>query len=369
MIIEDAHWIDPSTQEALDLLVPRVADHQILLLITYRPEYPPRWGGEPHVTVLTLNRLTRKLGAQLAERVGGGKVLPIEVLEQIVAKTDGVPLFVEELTKMVLESGYLQEKADHFELTAPLPTLTIPSTLHDILMARLDRLAPIKETAQLGACIGREFSHELIAAISPLSAEQLTEALEQLAQSQLVFRQGIAGKATYTFKHALVQDAAYNSLLLSRRQNFHNRIARALEASFPEVVEANPEVIADHYSRAVQPEVAVRYWLRAGERSRYRMAVEEGLRHLAHALETLGKCEEGLNRDRMEFQIHRNVALLHFIRHGFQSKEAASALRQAAQLISLAKDEVETYCIHMGLLHSVYHRGSMTKCALSHRRP
>jgi len=220
------------------------------LLITYRPEYSPPWVGEPHVTTLTLNRLSHKLAAQLAVKVTGGKALPKEVLGQIVVKTDGVPLFVEELTKTVLESGLLEERGDSYELSGPLPSLAIPSTLHDSLMARLDRLAPIKETAQIGACIGRNFTHELMAAISPLAEPRLTQALDQLVQSQLIFQQGAAPAATYTFKHALIRDAAYQSLLKSKRHQYHAKIAQALVERFSDIAETQPEVAAHHFEQS-----------------------------------------------------------------------------------------------------------------------
>lgn len=355
--LEDAHWLDPTTQEFLDLFAARIANLRLLLLMTYRPEYVPRWTGEPHVSVLTLNRLNRRLGTELTTRAAGGKRLPQEVLEQILAKTDGVPLFVEELTRTMIESGYLVDRLDHFELTAPLPDLAIPSTLHDSLMARLDRLAPVKETAQLAACVGREFSHELIAAISPLDEAALNDALDQLVHSQLIFRQGSPPRATYTFKHALVRDAAYDSILRSRRQSFHLRIAETLEARFPEIVETRPEVIADHFSRAGQPARAVDYWLRAGIRSRHRMAAEEGLRHLARAMDALSQSPDYVTHDRAEFEIQRNLALLHFVRDGYQSPQAEGAMRRAGELIGQAQDDVEVYSVHLGLLHSIYHRG------------
>jgi class 3 adenylate cyclase/tetratricopeptide (TPR) repeat protein len=357
LLLEDAHWLDPTTQEFLDLFAPRIARLRLLLLMTYRPEYAPRWTGDPHVSVLTLNRLNRRLGTELTRRAAGGKRLPPEVLEQILAKTDGVPLFVEELTRTMIESGYLVDRGDHYDLTAPLPDLAIPSTLHDSLMARLDRLAPVKETAQLAACVGREFSHELIAAVSPLAEGALNDALDQLVHSQLIFRQGTPPRATYTFKHALVQDAAYDSILRSRRQSFHHRIAETLEARFPEIVETRPEVIADHYSRAGQPARAVDYWLRGGIRSRHRVAAEEGLRHLARARKALSQCPEHPRHDRVEFEIQRNLGLLYFMREGYQSSEAETAMRRAGELIDQAQDDVEVYSVHRALLASVYHRG------------
>ena len=210
-LYEDVHWIDPSTLELLGLVIERIQRLPVLVLITFRPEFQPPWTGQAHVTTLTMSRLGRRQGADLVARVTGEKPLPAEIVEQIVARTDGVPLFVEELTKTVLESGLLADAGDHYELSGPLPPLAIPTTLHDSLMARLDRLAPVKEVAQIGAVIGREFSHELLAAVADRSADKLGEALDQLVRSELVFRRGAPPEATYSFKHALVQDAAYQS--------------------------------------------------------------------------------------------------------------------------------------------------------------
>ena len=220
-LYEDVHWIDPSTLELLGLVIERIRQLPVLVLITFRPEFQPPWTGQAHVTTLTMSRLGRRQGADLVARVTGDKPLPAEIVEQIVARTDGVPLFVEELTKTVLESGLLADAGDRYELSGPLPPLAIPTTLHDSLMARLDRLAPVKEVAQIGAVIGREFSHELLAAVSPLSEAELSAALDQLVSSELVFRRGTPPEATYTFKHALVQDAAYQSLLTDPTHRLH----------------------------------------------------------------------------------------------------------------------------------------------------
>jgi tetratricopeptide (TPR) repeat protein len=215
---EDVHWIDPSTLEFLGLVVERVRQLPVLVLITFRPEFQPPRTTQTHVTTLTISRLGRRQGADLVARITGDKPLPAAIVEQIVARTDGVPLFVEELTKTVLESGLLADAGDRYELSGPLPPLAIPTTLHDSLMARLDRLASVKEVAQIGAVIGREFSHELLAAVGPMPANLLGDALDQLVNSELVFRRGAPPDATYTFKHVLVQDAAYQSLLKAKRQ-------------------------------------------------------------------------------------------------------------------------------------------------------
>jgi predicted ATPase len=224
-VMEDLHWVDPTTLEFLSLLVDQGPTARILTLFTCRPDFSPPWTGRSHVTQVTLPRLPRRQTAEMTVRVAHGKALPPEVLEQVAAKTDGVPLFVEELTKMVLESGLLQERVEHYALTGPLPPLAIPATLHDSLMARLDRLAAVKALAQLGATLGREFPFELLQAVSPWDEGTLQRGLHQLVAAEFLYQQGLPPQATYLFKHALIQDAAYQSLLRSTRQQYHQRIA------------------------------------------------------------------------------------------------------------------------------------------------
>jgi class 3 adenylate cyclase/tetratricopeptide (TPR) repeat protein len=265
MVFEDAQWIDPTSGELFGLVIDRIQHLPVLLLITFRPDFAPPWTGHAHVTSLSLSRLGQRQGARIVERLTGGKPLPAEVLQQILSKTDGVPLFVEELTKTVLESGLLRDASDRYELSGPLPLLAIPTTLHDSLMARLDRLAPVKQIAQIGAVIGREFSHELLAAVADLPEDELRSAVGQLAQAELILRRGTAPDVSYAFKHALVQDAAYQCLLKSRRQQLHARIAEILEARFGRTTESEPELLAHHYRHAGLLERAVPYTIRAGD--------------------------------------------------------------------------------------------------------
>ncbi len=232
-VFEDAQWMDPTTLELLDMIVQRVPTLPILVIVSFRPEFVPPWTGYPHVVTLTLSRLTRRHGLAIVDQVTGGKSLPPQVLEQILMKTDGIPLFVEELTKTVMESGLLTDAGDHFELSGPLPPFAIPATLQDSLLARLDRLALVKEVAQIGAVIGRAFSHDILAKVSVLPEPELSVSLEELVRSELVFRRGTPPDAIYSFKNALVQDAAYASLLKSRRHELHARIAAVLEDQFP----------------------------------------------------------------------------------------------------------------------------------------
>jgi predicted ATPase len=287
-LYEDVHWIDPSTLDLLGMVIERIRRLPVLVLITFRPEFHPPWTGQAHVTTLTMSRLGRRQGADLVARVAGVKPLPETIVEQIVARTDGVPLFVEELTKTVLESGLLADKGDRYELSGPVPPLAIPTTLHDSLMARLDRLAAVKEVAQIGAVIGREFSYELLAAVAPMSTNQLGDALEQLVNSELVFRRGAAPDATYSFKHALVQDVAYQSLLKSKRQQLHGRIAQALEEQLSDAGDTGPEVLAWHLTEAGLVARAIPFWRRAGELAAARSANVEAIAHLSKGLDLIG---------------------------------------------------------------------------------
>ena len=264
VIVEDLHWIDPSMLELLGLLIGQGAQARLCLLLTARPEFHPPWTRAAHLTSLTLQRFAPAQVERLATHVAGDKALPPAVLQEMVRRADGVPLFVEELTKTVLESGLLQEREEHYELSGPLPLQAIPATLHDALMARLDRLATVKVVAQLGATLGRTFAYDLLEAVSPLDAATLQRALAQLVEAEVVAQRGLPPQATYTFKHALIQDTAYQSLLRSTRQHYHQRIAQVLETQFPEAVETQPELLAHHYTEAGLNEQAVGYWHHAG---------------------------------------------------------------------------------------------------------
>jgi predicted ATPase len=284
MVWEDVHWSDPTTRQSLDLPVDRVQTLRVLVLITFRPEFARPWVGRPHVTLLTLSRLPLKQRAEMITRVTGGKVLPKEIADQIVDRTDGVPLFIEELTKSVIESGIVTEAGDHYTAVGPVAPLAIPTSLHASLLARLDRLAPTREVARIGAALGRQFSHELISAVAQIPQTQLDDALAQLVHAELMFRRGTPPDAEYTFKHALVQDAAYSTLLRSRRQQLHGRIAATLEAQFPEIVETRPELLAWHCNEALFVEKAVGYWLKAGRQALTRSAMTEAMAQLQKGL-------------------------------------------------------------------------------------
>jgi class 3 adenylate cyclase/predicted ATPase len=332
MIMEDAHWIDPTTSELFGLTIERVESLPVLLVITFRPGFTPPWGRHAHVTALALNRLSRQHCAAMVEAIAAGKTLPATVTDQIVAKTDGVPLFVEELTKTLLESGVLKQEADRYALTGPLPSVAIPDTLQDSLMARLDRLASVKDVAQIAAAIGREFSYELLAAVAGLTEDELQGALDRLVQSELAFRRGISPNTSYIFKHALVRDAAYESLLLSRRRQLHARIAQALGDRFPDLVESQPEVLAYHFTEAGLTQQAVDYWLRAGERDLQRSAYPEAVGHLTKGLEVQRGLPAGGDRTRQElaYQAAFGTALLAM--KGYGAEETGRAFGRAREL-------------------------------------
>jgi AAA ATPase domain/Adenylate and Guanylate cyclase catalytic domain len=287
MVFEDVHWSDPTTREWLDLLIDRVSAMCVLVIITFRPEFAPPWIGRPHVTLMSLNRLSRRQRADVIAGVTGGKALPKEITEQIIDRTDGVPLFIEELTKSVVESGLVTKAGDHYSIVGPIAPLAIPTTLHASLLARLDRLAPTRGVAQIGAALGRSFSHEVISAVAQMPQERVDAALEQLVSAELIFRRGAPPDAEYTFKHALVQDVAYSTLLRSSRQQLHARIAATLESGFPETVAAEPSLLAQHCTEAGLAAKATSYWLKAGQQSISRCAMTEAVAQLRKGLELL----------------------------------------------------------------------------------
>jgi predicted ATPase len=300
LLFEDVHWADATSLELLDLTVERVRQLPVLALFTFRSEFEPPWIGLPNVVTLTLGRLDRNDVESIVARVTGGRVPPPEVMNQIVDKTDGNPLFVEELTKAVLETGILVEDVEGYRLGGPLPALAIPATLQDSLMARLDRLAPVREIGQIGAAIGREFSYSLLRVLVGRDETALKKALGQLEQAELVFRRGEPPEAVYNFKHALVRDAAYESLLKSRRQQLHGQIARALEEKFTDIAASQPEILAHHFTEAGLVEPAIDYWLKAGQQAARRSANAEALNHLARGLELLPKIDEPTLRNKSE---------------------------------------------------------------------
>ena len=332
LIFEDVHWIDPTSLELLAATVERAPQLRALVLITARPEFTPPWPSYPHTTTIPLTRLGRRDGTALVLRVTGGKTLPKEVMEHILAHTDGVPLFVEELTKMVLEGGLLQERNGEYVLEGPLPSLAIPTTLQTSLMARLDRLSLVRDVAQIGAVAGREFHYELVNAVAGLPKQRLDEALDQLVRSELLFCRGEIPHAVYTFKHALVRNAAYDGLLKSRRVHLHAAIAKALEQEFPEVVQIQPEIVAYNYTQARNHEKALHYWYEAGKQSAARSAHNEAIGHLKQGLNQIPNIDDRILRNKSELLLQ--VSLGNSLRaiKGWSTDDVKHASTRALQL-------------------------------------
>ena len=332
IVMEDVHWSDPTTRELLDLLIDHAPLLRILIVITFRPEFVPPWVERPHVTLLTLNRLPPRQQAEMIAKVTGGKALPKEIIDQIVDRTDGVPLFIEELTKTVIESGIVEDMGDHFSATGSAAPLAIPTTLHASLLARLDRLAPTREIAQIGAALGRSFSHEVLAAVARMPQKELEDALTQLVKAQLIFQRGTPPHAEYTFKHALVQDAAYSTLLRSRRQQLHGRIAAILESKFPETVAATPEILAQHYTLAGSAAEAVPYWLKAGQAALNRSTLAEAIGHLTKGIGLVQGIPDETVRTGLELGLQATLAVVLAGAKGFAVPEVEQAYDRARAL-------------------------------------
>jgi predicted ATPase len=348
-VMEDLHWVDPSTLEFLSLLVDQGPTARVLALFTFRPDFTPPWTGRSHLTPMTLPRLPRRQAAEMAGRVAHSKTLPAEVLEQVVAKTDGVPLFVEELTKMVLESGLLQEREERYELTRPLPPLAIPTTLHDSLMARLDRLATVKALAQLGATLGREFSYALLQAVAPWDEETVQRGLHQLVAAEFLYQQGLPPEATYRFKHALIQETAYQSLLRSTRQQYHQRIAHVLEARFPARCATEPELLAHHCTEAGLAAQAVRYWQRAGQLARDRSANLEAISHCTTGIALLTTLPETPKRTQQALTLYTTLGAALQMAKGHAVPEVEHAYTQAYALCQQVGETLELGPVLLGL--------------------
>jgi class 3 adenylate cyclase len=329
MLFEDAHWVDPSSRELLDLTIDRVARIPVLLVMTFRPEFQHSWSGQHQVTILALNRLGERDSTTLVERLAGDAALSQEIVDEIVERTDGVPLFVEELTKAVLESGDRTTA-----LTASLsPARAVPATLHASLIARLDRLGPAaKEVGQIGSVIGREFSYELIGQVAQRPVDELRLGLDRLIEAGLLFRRGVAPQSTYLFKHALVQDAAYSTLLRSRRQALHARVGKALEDDFPETSDTQPELLAHHFTQAGLVEPAIEFRHRAGTRSVRRSAHTEASAHFRCALHILGKLPPSRERDERELELTLALAVPLIAIHGFGSGHVEQCALRAKAL-------------------------------------
>jgi class 3 adenylate cyclase/tetratricopeptide (TPR) repeat protein len=362
MVFEDVHWIDPTSRELLDLTVDRVRQLPMLLAISFRPEFQPPWNGRSHVTSLVLNRLGERDGTALAQQLANAALSP-EIVAQIVERTDGVPLFVEELTKAVLESVGQGDRVATVLATASPAALSVPATLHASLIARLDRLGPVpKEVAQIGAVIGREFAYELIELVAQRDERELQAALGQLSAAELLFCRGAAPHSSYLFKHALVQDAAYSTLLRGRRQELHAQAAAALDVHFSDLVEREPELLAHHLTAAGDTGRAIDQWLKAGRHAAARFAHMEAIRHFERGLEAVAVLPEGLIRDgcEIELQLARGPSL--FTAKGFGAADAAEAYSRARELAEQRDDAHQLFMALNGLWQSANGAGRILEC-------
>jgi predicted ATPase/class 3 adenylate cyclase len=349
VVYEDLHWADPSTLEVHGLLVDQVPTAPMLVVMIFRPEFVPPWPTRSHMTPITLNRLERSQVEAMIAQLGGGKALPTEVVQHIVARTDGVPLYVEELTKMLLESDLLREEADHYALAGALSGLAIPATLQDSLMARLDRLPMVREVAQLGAVLGREFAYEMLRGLAAVEETTLRDRLGQLVGAELLYQRGRPPRAKYIFKHALIQDAAYASLLKRTRQQYHKQIAQMLEEEFPDTVKAEPELVAHHYTEAGLNEQAVGYWHQAGKRATQRSANVEAINHLTKGLEVLMTLPDTFKRSRQELDLQITLGPVLMAVKGFASLDTERAYARARELCQQVGETSQLFPVLYGL--------------------
>jgi class 3 adenylate cyclase/tetratricopeptide (TPR) repeat protein len=358
-VVEDLHWSDPSTLELLELLIPRATAANLLTVLTFRPEFSPAWDARTYITHLTLTRLGRGPSIQLVTWSAGQKELPPAVLEQVLERGGGDPLSLEELTKSVLESGLLRERNGQLELAGALPPLAIPMTLHDSLMARLDRLDSAKMIAQLGAALGREFSFELLQAIAPVDEDRLRGALTKLVDSELVYQSGQPPTSSYVFKHALIQETAYQTLLKSTRQEYHARIGQVLEERFAVVAETQPEVVAHHFTEAGLGEKAIPYWQRAGQRALARAANVEAIAHLTRGLEVLRALPPTRTSDQQELELVMCLAPAYMAIKGWASSEVAETCGRARDLSAKLGDLPKQFGSLWGLWTNYFLRGRL----------
>jgi class 3 adenylate cyclase/tetratricopeptide (TPR) repeat protein len=369
LLFEDAHWIDPTSRELMDLTIDRIQRLPVLLVITFRPEFQHGWSGQPHVTELPLNRLAGRDGVALVEALSGSMALPSEIVADIVDRTDGVPLFVEELTKAVLETADREDRVAAVLSTGPSASLAIPATLHSSLIARLDRLGvAAKEVAQIGAVLGREFSYELIEAVAERPRTELDAGLGQLADAGLLFCRGVVPHSSYLFKHALVQDAAYGTLLRTRRQQLHGRVAAVLQQHFPDVVERQPELLAHHLTGAGETASAIEQWQRAGQHAADRLAHREAIRHYERGLALVPMLPEGRSRNSQEIQLQLARGSSLFTTEGFGANGAVDIYSRARELAEQEGDRVQQFLAAYGLWQSANGHGNIIDCRRLSRR-
>jgi TOMM system kinase/cyclase fusion protein len=349
LTIEDLHWIDPTTLQFLTELIEQVSAAPLLLVLTHRPSFAPPWPVRPGISQLTIGNLTDEQTGNVITAIAGGRTLPAEVVSHIVDKTGGVPLFAEELTKVILEADILQDAGDEYVLTRPLSEVSIPATLHDSLMARLDKLGSAKDIAQLASVIGREFPFPLLADVAPLATETLEEELTRLVDAELIHRRGFIPRARFSFKHALMQDAAYESLLRKTRQQWHGRIAEVLEQDFAEIRDTQPEVLAHHYAEAGVANQAIDYWLKAGQRSNERSANVEAIEHLSKGLALLATLDASPERDQRELQFQVALAIPLTATKGYVADEVERAYLRSREICEQMDDPKSVFPVLHGL--------------------
>jgi predicted ATPase len=348
-VIEDLQWVDPSTVEHLSLLLDQGAQARIIIILAFRPTFQPPLSAQSRFTEIILNRLARQQVEAMIDKVAGGKALPADILDQLVLKTDGIPLFVEELTKMVLESGRLEEEDERYVFPGPFPDLAVPATLQDSLMARLDRLGTVKEVVQLGAVLGREFSFDVINAVSPLTEATLRDELTKLVDLEVLHQVGTPPQARYSFKQALIQDAAYQSLLRSTRQQYHQRIAETLGSRFSETAEAHPELLAQHFTEANMTREAIAYWLKAGQMSTRRSANPEAISHLRKGIEIVKKIPDDAARHEQELMLQVALGVPLTATRGFASPDVEKVYARARELCDGLGDTPQLFPVLRGL--------------------
>jgi class 3 adenylate cyclase/predicted ATPase len=357
LAVEDLHWADPTTLEMLGLLLDRTASARFMAILTYRPEFRPPWTTHTSFAEITLNRLNPEASSAMVELIAGGRSMPAEVREQIITKTDGVPLFVEELTKTVIESGLLQEVGDRFELSGPLIPLALPTTLSDSLMARLDRLGSAKAMAQAFAILGRDFSYELLRAVFPSPDATLIRDLDQLVAAELLCVSGTPPDAMYSFKHALIHEAAYESLLRRTRQEYHERVAHVLIEQFPNTSATRPEVIAQHLTKGGLAAQAIPFWTQAAQTAMQRSANLEAISHLTNALELLNSLPETEQREQQELTLRALLAIPLTLTRGWAAPEVGTLYRRASELSSKYGNTPKLFPTLVGVLTYYLVRG------------
>jgi class 3 adenylate cyclase/predicted ATPase len=359
LVVEDLHWVDPSTLEFLGLLIERTPP--LLLLLTARPDFRAPWPMHAHVTQLNLSRLGRTHVAQMAERVAGGRALPSAVIQQLVRRTDGIPLYIEELTKLMLESDIVREDHGSYKRAPQVSTTDIPASLHDSLMARLDRLASAKAVAQLAAMLGRQFSYELLHAVAPFDTRSLNTALGQLVDAELVYQRGVPPHATYSFKHALIHDAAYQSLLKTTRQQYHQRIAEVLTERFPELATNEPELVAHHYTEAGLGAQAINYWYMAGQRAAECSANLEAISYFGKGIDLLAATPPSDERTHTELALQTLLGVAFMSCKGYGAPEVESAFRRARELCQELGEAAQPFPALRGLWAFAIVRGRLTE--------